>query len=106
MTDFEDPGGGEALLEQERCRQRKQVEQRRQDLACLTKEPAGRRILSWLLLDLCGVLSRSYAGEQGTFFNEGRRHVGLQLIDSLEEIDPALPARLLRADDRGQATDK
>lgn len=62
-------------------------EQRRQelnDIAALMATPHGRRFL-WRTLSLCGVYRLSYTGNSETFFREGARNVGLQLLADVEE---------------------
>lgn len=42
----------------------------------------------WSLLDQVGIYQDSFTGNSHTFYNEGRRSVGLRLIKSLEALAP------------------
>lgn len=81
---------------------RDQELERRKDLVQLLEQPAGRRVFSWLILETCGLLNGGYAGESATFFNEGRRHVGLQILSSLAQACPELAGHLLLPQDGPQ----
>lgn len=62
-------------------------QQRRQeldDVLALMRSPSGRRFV-WRLLSLCGVYQTSFTGNSGTFFNEGQRNVGLQVLGDVHE---------------------
>jgi hypothetical protein len=50
--------------------------------------PQGRRIL-WKVISMCGVYKRT-ADNSGswTYFNEGQRSIGLNLITDIIEADP------------------
>lgn len=64
----------------------------REALRDTLKSPAGRVVLR-TLLRRCGI----YEGSQGEFA-EGRRALGLELKQVLEELDPFAYADLLRDD--------
>jgi hypothetical protein len=59
-----------------------------ESLRFLIDNPHGRRIL-WKVISMCGVYSRS-ADNSGswTYFKEGQRSVGLNLIADIIESDP------------------
>jgi hypothetical protein len=57
------------------------------DMRELLSLPAGRRIF-WWLLEICGVFRSSFTGNYTTFFNEGRREVGLQALAKINEAKP------------------
>lgn len=42
----------------------------------------------WNLLGKCGVFVTSFTGNSATFFNEGKRHIGLELIAELTREFP------------------
>jgi len=58
----------------------------------LKKDPNGRIVL-WDILDFAGVFRPTFTGNSRTYFNEGRRDMGLyiltmlQIADGLEGID-------------------
>lgn len=57
------------------------------DLRSVLDLSAGRRIL-WWLLDAAGVYRSSFTGNSTTFFNEGRRDLGLLLLGRITECNP------------------
>lgn len=58
------------------------------------KHSYGKEVLFYLL-DGCGIYDNQFTGNSQTFFNEGRRSVGLELIALMEEANPRSYARLL-----------
>jgi hypothetical protein len=61
--------------------------QRLVDLKALLELPHGRRFI-WWMLDAAGVYKSSFTGNSTTFFNEGRRDLGLQLLAKIAESSP------------------
>lgn len=55
-----------------------------EDFKWLVAHKQGRRIL-WRLLSMTGVFTSSMTGNSQTFFNEGRRDIGLQLMAEVNE---------------------
>lgn len=49
----------------------------------------------WEILSLCGIYDNQFTGNSGTFFNEGRRSIGIDIIQMLNDVDPTLYPRLL-----------
>jgi len=47
----------------------------------------GRAVL-WRLLESTGLYRSSYTGDEGTYFNEGRRNVGLELLALINSVAP------------------
>jgi len=77
-----------------RAKQRKaQAEREREteleDIRRLMAQPWGRRI-AWRLLSVTGVFRTSFTGNSTTFFNEGQRNVGLQVLADIHEVCPEL----------------
>ena len=60
----------------------------------LLRDRAGREVI-WHILSLCEIYSPSFTGNSHTFFNEGKRTVGLEIIDLLNQADPSAYANLL-----------
>lgn len=54
------------------------------DFKQLMDTASGRRFV-WRLLSITGVYRTSMTGNSSTFFNEGRRDVGLQLLAEIHE---------------------
>ena len=57
--------------------------------------PEGRRVL-WELMEFCGVYTESFTGNSQTFYNEGRRAVGLKVINDILDVDPGLYLSMIR----------
>lgn len=55
-----------------------------EDFKWLMKHEAGRRFM-WRVLSMTGVFRTSMTGDNRTFFNEGARSVGLQLMAELND---------------------
>lgn len=57
------------------------------DLRAVLAMREGRRY-TWRQLSDCGVFRSSFTGNSTTFFNEGRRDVGLRLLADVMEAQP------------------
>lgn len=66
-----------------------------EDFKWVVSTEQGRRFL-WDLLAFTGVYRSSFTGNSHTFFNEGRRDVGLRLIGQLHEYAPEAYLRMLK----------
>lgn len=66
------------------------------DMRVLLSSPAGRRLF-WRVLTQSGLYSSSYAeSPTATAYNEGRRSLGLALMQEAQRVDPARYAMALR----------
>jgi len=69
----------------------RKVERKREkelnDLRRILSEDFGRRFI-WRYLELCGVFKSSFTGNSETFFNEGKRVVGLTMIKDINDANP------------------
>lgn len=76
--------------------ERREARRRREDLRAVMGTATGRRFM-WRLLNAdTGISARSYTGELGsTAFNEGRRSVGLVLLEELQRDAPEAWARMM-----------
>jgi hypothetical protein len=63
------------------------------DLAAVLDTTAGRRVLM-RLIDGTGVFARSFTGDANTFYREGRRSVGLDLVEHIERVSAGSFAKL------------
>ena len=79
--------GDEAAVTKRQKREREAENRLAAGLAYVLAERPGRDLLWWLLGET-GVYAGSYTGDNRTFFNEGRRDVGLRLLDRLLAADP------------------
>jgi hypothetical protein len=48
----------------------------------LLNNPDGKRVL-WDILSMCGVFQLSFTGNSRTYFNEGKRQIGLYIMTML-----------------------
>lgn len=61
--------------------------QKEDDLVALLSTKSGRRFY-WNLLCECGIFTESFTGNSTTFFNEGKRAVGLRLLADVNDFAP------------------
>jgi hypothetical protein len=64
------------------------------DWKWLLSSKQGRRI-AWRLLDRAGVFRTSFTGNSETFFNEGRRDMGLFILGEIQAHSPDAFALML-----------
>jgi hypothetical protein len=60
----------------------------------LLKGRAGQDLV-WFVLDICNLHVGSFTGNSTTFYNEGRRSVGLDILELLQDVGPTAYAQLL-----------
>jgi hypothetical protein len=84
MRDPTDLRAQEADAEAQATREAQKRKQEIEDFKWLVAHKQGRRIL-WRLLSMSGVFRTSMTGNSNTFFNEGRRDIGLQLLAEVNE---------------------
>lgn len=58
------------------------------------KTRQGQEVM-WEILGFCGLYDDKFTGDSNTFYLEGKRAIGLQILDMLEMADPTIYARLL-----------
>ena len=64
-------------------------QQRDNDLRAVLSTAEGRRMLWWLLDDLCGLHSSAFGGNTADLtFREGRRDVGVKLMQHAQAVAP------------------
>jgi hypothetical protein len=71
---------------------RRELQQEQEDWKWILSDPRGRRAVS-RLLDETKLFTECNTGNSGTFFNLGRRRVGLYLLDRIMEAAPDFFAR-------------
>lgn len=64
-----------------------QAQQDANDLLWLTSDERGINVLR-RILGRCGLFELSFTGNSTTFFNEGKRDVGLWLTDEVLKVNP------------------
>ena len=70
--------------------EKREEQERLNDIIAVMSEPAGRRYV-WRLLEEARVYQSSYAHETNqTFFREGQRNVGLSIFTELLQASPEL----------------
>jgi len=67
--------------------EKEQINKERNDFISILKTEAGRRII-WDQLCFCGIFKMSYTGDNGTYVNEGKRIVGLRLLEKINIYSP------------------
>lgn len=60
----------------------------------VAKSKAGKAFI-WHLLGLANLYSESFTGNSSTFYNEGRRGFGLQILQLLDDADPTIYPRMI-----------
>ena len=65
----------------------------RQKRRRLQSQREGRRFV-WRLLKSCHLYESSFTGTSATFFREGERNVGLQVLADITRLCPELYARM------------
>lgn len=65
------------------------------DVKFILSTTQGRRFI-WRLISLCGVYRSSFTGNSTTFFNEGGRNIGLQLVADIHNVDPDAYASMIK----------
>jgi hypothetical protein len=60
----------------------------------VSKSRAGKEFI-WYVLSAAGIYGEPFTGDNRTFYNEGRRSLGLQLLQLLDDADLSIYPRLL-----------
>ena len=79
--------GDEGQVKKKKTKAQIHKEQDKEDLKLLLDSAGGRRFL-WRLLEECGVYKISFTGDNYTIFNEGKRQIGLRLIEDIFNASP------------------
>ena len=81
------------MTDEERLKRRKELEQ--DDVKKILGTPEGLRFF-WRLLEIAGIYRTTFTGNSNSFFNEGRRSVGLEIKADLMDVDPDHEGRMAR----------
>ena len=89
--------GDRAHVSERQKKRRLRAEQADADLLWLMNQREGRRFV-WRLLETCHLYETSFTGpgssKGATFFREGERNVGLQVLADIMRLCPGLHARM------------
>lgn len=83
----------------------RQMKQETEDWRWVLGDPRGRRAIS-RLLDETRLFSECHTGNSGTFFNLGKRRVGLYLLDHIMETAPDFFAQAYKENRKREAESK
>ena len=78
------------------------------DIRTICKLEAGQRLI-WRYLEMAKVFSSTFTGDLNTYFLEGKRSLGLQLLSDINEADPTILFKLLvreREKDFGNSSER
>lgn len=90
-----DAGAREAAEQAEASRRHRETRLAAEDFKWLMSDKRGRRIVfRWL--ERTGVFQSSFTGDAETFFREGQRNVGLQLLAQVNDLTPQLYPTMLK----------
>ena len=87
MRDPVDTAGHELDADAQRKVESERRRQEVEDFKWLMAHKQGRRFV-WRLLAEAGVYRTSFTGNSTTFFNEGKRNLGLLLVGEIHELTP------------------
>lgn len=82
------------IKEQEKTESR-ELDQLKNDVTRVFGSSEGKRIL-YHVLAMCGIYSDCFTGNAHTYYYEGRRSVGLELLELIMETDPEIYIQLIR----------
>jgi len=83
-------------IEKEKKVEKKQEDLRKRELSDIRKVisfPEGRRFM-WRLWGEAGIYTDSFTGNSQTFYNEGRRSLGLMILRDVLEAEPKAFAQI------------
>lgn len=88
MSDVEHyDAGEETQVKQKKTKAQLNRERELEALRNILSTYDGRAFL-WRLLEECGIYTSSFTGNSTTFFNEGKRHVGLWTLNEIMDVNP------------------
>lgn len=83
------------LQDQQNAIDAKELNQLKSDIRLVFGGAEGSRVLVWLL-DKCGIFSITFTSKEGIYFNEGRRSIGLEIIELIRDTDINLYLKAIR----------
>jgi hypothetical protein len=85
----------EEQVKEAKGKEKRREEREQDDMIAVTSIPQGRRLL-WRLLSECGVFRSSMTGDNYTYFNEGRRDVGVRLLSEITQANPEAYLQMMK----------
>lgn len=85
-----------------RSREKRRRERELNDVRAILATAPGRRWY-WRILTQAGIFTTSFTGNSSTFFKEGMRNMGLQMLGDLNEACPDRYEQMVREDREAQA---
>lgn len=74
---------------------KQQFEQLKNDVKRVFDSESGIRVLHFIM-SLCEVYSDCFTGNAQTYYLEGKRSIGLELLDLIMEVDPEIYIAVIR----------
>lgn len=71
------------------------------DLINVFSSESGRRVLRWIF-SVCEIYSDHFTGDERTYYGEGKRSVGLELLDEILLADKNIYINVLKETDYGE----
>lgn len=95
--------GDEASVAERKTKAQLKQEKINEELRQICQDRKARDFI-WRLLEKCGVYHESFTGNSTTFFNEGKRSIGLKIIADLMRADPRIYAQMCVENSKGELT--
>ena len=91
MADYD--AGDEKQVKNKKSRTQRIEERQTEELKQVLSTYEGRSLL-WRVLSMCRIYKDSFTGDNYTFYNEGKRSVGLDIITEIEQAEPHALAKM------------
>jgi hypothetical protein len=85
--------GDEKIVAKAKSKRKRKQEADDHFLTTVLASYEGRAVI-WRLISECGVFSSSFTGDVSTYFYEGKRSIGLDIISMIEAVDPHSMAKI------------
>lgn len=91
MKESKEPfdAGNETQVKERKTKNQLRVEKEVEELRQICNDKKVRDYL-WRVISRCGVYSDGFTGNSTTFYNEGKRRIGLDIIVDLMAADPKI----------------
>tara|TARA_R100001377_G_C3192779_1_gene111300 strand:- start:2296 stop:2610 length:315 start_codon:yes stop_codon:yes gene_type:complete len=85
--------GDPAHVKRKKTRAQIKREGENEDIKQVLETQSGRNYI-WKLLTSCGIYKSSFTGNSTTFFNEGKRSIGLEMLEDILKTVPNAYAKM------------